>query len=184
MKPTLSIFVLVILLASCIKGINNLPVAVKPTVPKQVTVVHHDTVPDGGSFKVKIQKDSLSVDETMVIFDHTASTMYINTQDAVYFPGYGIANIASLTSDGIPCAIQKLPYIQENPIGLSVKIKNDGIYILNLSYLNLVPPTIHVWLKDKYMQDSLDMRVGNYAFQVIKSDTNTYGTARFKVVLR
>src|ERR1700712_731803 len=184
MKSILSIFVLVILFASCIKGVNNLPVAVKSTVPKQVKAIQRDTIPDGGSFKVRIQKDSLSADETMVIFNHSASTMYINTQDAVYFPGYGIANIASLTSDGMPCAIQKLPYIKENPIGLSVRIKNDGIYILNLSYLNMVPPTIHVWLKDKYTQDSLDMRVGNYAFQVIKSDTNTYGTGRFKIVLR
>lgn len=184
MKSTLSIFVLVILLAACIKGVNNLPVPVKSTAPKQVTVIQQDTVPDGGSFKVKILKDTVSVDETLVIFNHTASTMYVNSQDAVYFPGFGIASIASITSDGRPCAIQKLPYVQQYPIGLSVNTRNDGIYSLSLSYLSQIPPTMGVWLKDRYMQDSLDLRVGNYAFQVIKSDTNTYGTGRFKVVVR
>jgi len=184
MKSTLSIFVLVILFASCIKGVNNLPVAVKPTVPTHVTAVHHDTIPDGGSLKVKIQMDSLSTDETMLIFSHIASNMYINTQDAAYFPGSGAVSLSSLTSDGMPCAIQKLPYNPQYPIGLSVNVKNNGIYSLKISYLDKVPQTMSVWLKDKYMKDSLDLRVGNYAFQVVKSDTNTFGRERFKIVLR
>jgi hypothetical protein len=30
----------------------------------------------------------------------------------------------------------------------------------------------------------MDIRTGDYAFQVIKADTNTYGKSRFSVVLR
>lgn len=184
MKPALSTIVLIILFASCIKGINNLPIAPKKPVPAQPVVVQRDTAPDGSAFKVMIQKDSAQLDETMLIFDHTASTMYLNSQDAVYFPGFGVASICSLTSDGVTCAIQKLPYLQEHPIGFKVGAKTDGIYILRLSYANQIPASIKFWLKDKYMKDSLNIRAGNYAFQVIKADTNTYGQARFTVILR
>jgi hypothetical protein len=184
MKPALSATVLIILLASCIKGINNLPIAPKKPVPAQPVVIQMDTVPDGGAFKVMIQKDSAQLDETMVMFDHTASTMYFNSQDAVYFPGFGAASLCSLTSDNITCAIQKLPYLHEYPIGFKVGAKSDGIYILRLTYANQVPKSIRFWLKDKYVKDSLDLRVGNYAFNVVKADTNTYGSGRFTVVLR
>lgn len=184
MKPALSTIVIVILFASCIKGINNLPIAPKKPIPAKPVVVQTDTVPDGGAFKVAIQKDSVQVDETVLSFYHTASTMYFNSQDAVYFPGYGIASISSLTSDGVSCAIQELPYLQEYPIGLKIAVKNDGTYILKLNYVNQIPKSIRFWLKDKYMKDSLDLRAGNYAFQIVKTDTNTYGKGRFVIVLR
>jgi hypothetical protein len=184
MKPALLTLVLIILFASCIKGVNNLPVAEKQPISPKVAAIQRDTVPDGGSFKIMIQKDSVQADETLIMFNHSASTMYINTQDAVYFPGYGIAGISSLSSDGVTCAIQELPYLEEYPIGLKINVRNNGIYILKLSYIDKIPQSIQLWLKDKYMNDSLDMRVGNYAFRVIKADTNTYGRGRFTVVLR
>lgn len=184
MKRALSTIILIILLVSCIKGINNLPIVPKKPVPVQPVVVQRDTVPDGGSFKIMILKDTTRLDETMVIFNHTASTMYINSQDAVYFPGFGAASISSLTSDGVACAIQELPYLQEYPMALKVDVRNDGVYILRLSYTNQIPKGIRFWLKDKYLNDSMDIRTGDYAFQVIKADTNTYGKSRFSVVLR
>jgi len=184
MKPALSTIVLIILLASCIKGINNFPVTPKKPVPTPPVVVQRDTVPDGGAFKVMIQKDSAQVDETMLIYDHTVGTRYLNTQDAVYFPGFGAANLCSLTSDNVTCAIQKLPYLNEYPIGLKVDAKTDGMYILRLSYTSKVPTSIKFWLKDKYLKDSVNIRTGNYAFQVVKADTNTYLSKRFTVVLR
>lgn len=184
MKPALSTIVLFILFASCIKGVDNLPAAQNKPVLIKPVATQRDTIPDGGSFKMMIQKDSSHADETLVIFNHSASTMYLNTQDAVYFPGFGIASISSLTSDGVTCTIQKLPYLQENPIRLKVNARYDGIYILRLGYVDQISQNIRFWLKDKYMRDSLDMRVGNYAFQVIKADTNTYGSRRFTIVLR
>ncbi len=105
MKPALSTIALVILFAACIKGINYPPIAPKKPIPSQ-PVVQRDTVPDGGAFKIAIQKDSLQADETVVSFNHTASTMYINSQDAAYFSGFGVASISSLTSDGVSCAVQ------------------------------------------------------------------------------
>jgi hypothetical protein len=184
MKPALSTIVLIILFASCIKGINNLPIAPKKPIPVKPVVIQRDTVPDGGAFKIAIQKDSVQVDETVVAFFHTASSMYFNSQDAVYFPGYGIASISSLTSDGISCAIQELPYLQDNAVRLKVGASSDGTYILKLNYISQIPKSIRFWLKDKYTKDSLNMREGNYTFQVIKADTNTYGKGRFAVVLR
>jgi hypothetical protein len=148
MKAILSFIILAVLFAACIKAVDNLPIAVNSAAPKKVIAVQKDTIPDGGSMKIQILKDSISTDETLMIFNHTADTRYINTQDAVYFPGYGAVSIASLTSDGMPCAIHKLPYIQGDPIGLKVSAKVDGIYLLKISYLNQIPQTIRVWLKD------------------------------------
>lgn len=184
MKPALSTIVFIILFASCIKGINNLPIVPKRPIPSQPVVIQKDTVPDGGAFKIVFQKDSLQADETEVAFNHTTSTMYFNTQDAVYFPGNGVVSLSSLTSDGVPCAIQQLPYLQGYPIRLKIVAKDDGIYVLRLSYINQIPKTIRIWLKDRYMKDSLDMRIGNYAFQITKADTNTFGQSRFAVALR
>jgi hypothetical protein len=77
-----------------------------------------------------------------------------------------------------------LPYSPGVAIRLNVTAKRNGIYILGISYFHKMPPGIHVWLQDSARMDSLDLRVGNYAFYVDKADSATYGRRRFKVVLR
>ena len=171
-------------LSSCQKDVTDVPVPVKQAEIKVVLSATPDTIPDGGAFKIKMQKDSSAIDETAVIFNKTASPAFSNTSDAVYFPGFGIGSLASVTSDGISCAIQKTPFTPGKTVRLNVNAKSNGIYILKLSYLNKIPQNVNVWLMDSYMKDSLDMRVGNYAFQVIKSDTTTFGKGRFKIILR
>ena len=56
MKPALSTIALIILFASCIKGINYLPIAPKKPIPSQQFVIQVVIIHDGGAFKIANQK--------------------------------------------------------------------------------------------------------------------------------
>ena len=74
---------------------------------------------------------------------------------------------------------------QSRIIRLNVNASTDGVYKLNMLEIKGIPQIFDIWLKDAYKKDSLDMRHNNtYAFDVIKSDTNTYGSKRFSLVIR
>jgi hypothetical protein len=77
-----------------------------------------------------------------------------------------------------------MPYAKGMAIGLHVSAKSNGIYLLKVSYLNKIPSDVRIWLKDAYKKDSLDLRIGNYSFNVLKSDTSSFGSGRFKIILR
>lgn len=152
----------------------------KPAVASRV----EDTIPDNASFKLMLRRDSAAIDETMFIFKHTATGAFTHSLDAMYFAGFGSGSLASLTTDSVACAIQVLPYRAGADTRLDVTTRRNGIYMLGISYFHLVPAGIHVWLHDHVRRDSLDLRVGNYAFYVDKADSSTYGRDRFRVVLR
>ena len=87
---------------------------------------------------------------------------------------------------GIKLAINSLPLLsQGTSIGLVVNAKATGVYNLNLSTISAIPSTFDIWLKDKYKKDSLDFRkYPSYAFNLNTSDTTTFGSNRFSLVLR
>ena len=183
MKNYTICLILIICLLSCKKQKTIAPAAVPPA---NITIAPRveDVIPDSASLKIKVRKDSADIDETMFIFNHNATGFYSNSFDAVYFAGNGAASLASLSADSVACAIQVVPYRAGVPIRLKVNAKRSGVYLLSISYLHKIPAGIHVWLKDSARRDSLDLRVGNYAFYVDKADSNTYGHRRFKIVLR
>jgi hypothetical protein len=80
--------------------------------------------------------------------------------------------------------MQTVPFTPGCVIPLKVTAKNDGVYLLKTSFTKNIPANLGVWLKDAYRKDSLNIRTWNYRFDVIKSDTNTYGAGRFSVVIR
>jgi hypothetical protein len=54
-----------------------------------------------------------------------------------------------------------------------------------MSEVKGIPQLYDIWLMDTYKKDSLDMRNNTtYAFNLIKADTTTYGTNRFRLVIR
>jgi len=124
------------------------------------------------------------IDETAVAFWRSATSTYNNQLDAKYLPGFGIASLATLTSDGVPCAIQCIPYEPTNTVRLKIGSNESSNYILKLSYLYKFPEGIHIWLEDKFLSDSVDLRSKNYEFTVNKPDTSTFGSGRFKVTIR
>lgn len=174
-------------LNSCQKNADVVPPPTQPltTIVKATPAVTKlDTIPDGAILKIKLQQDSASIDETLLKFEHNAPINYSSAVDAVYFTGFGIGSLASLTANGIPCAIHTLPFVQANATRLKVGASHDGVYLLKISYTSNIPQNMNIWLKDAYKKDSLNLRLWNYSFNVYKADSNSYGSKRFTVVLR
>jgi hypothetical protein len=139
-----------------------------------------------GTFRIKIAKDSVTTDNTLINFSTTAKTTYSATEDAVYFTGFGAVSLASLSSNNIPLAINALPLPAKSlTIGLKVGAKADGIYKLTMTAVKAIPVLFDVWLMDNYKKDSLDFRNNpNYNFNLYLADTNSYGSKRFSLVIR
>lgn len=170
-------------LAACNKAEDILP-KVPMKVARNIIRPKIDTIPDNAMLKIKLCKDSINTDETTFVFNHSSGTGFSYNDDALYFTGFGQVSLASISTDGRDMAIYSLPYTPEMSIGLDARVKTDGPYLLKISFESKLPLSIHVWLKDNYLKDSIDVRKGNYHFNVIKADTNSFGKRRFKVTLQ
>ena len=186
-KVLLSLVVLLSFVA-CQKAAQIIPninpgTPTKPTPPVVVTV-KPDTIPDKASFKLQLSKDNINTDEIVFVFKTEAKTAYDSGEDALHFMGNGQVNLASISSDGRDLAINDLPYTPGMSIGLDFSTKTDGTYSLAVSSESNIPASIHVWLKDTYLKDSLEVRTRSYSFNVTKSDANSFGNNRFQLILR
>ena len=136
---------------------------------------------------LKLSKDAINSDEAMIRFKKTAHDNYNSSEDAAYFPGMGKVSLASFSSDNIAVAINamQLPKLSPLSIRLMVLAKTDGIYKLQMVNISQIPQLYDIWLMDAYKQDSLDMRQNSaYLFNLYKKDTASFGSNRFKLVIR
>jgi hypothetical protein len=131
-----------------------------------------------------LKKDSINTDETAFLFNHLSGLNYSNKVDARYFSGFGQVSLSSVTKDNFNLAIYSLPYCSGMAIGLDVRAKTDGVYDLEMSYASKIPSTMHIWVVDNYLKDSIDVSSNVYKFKISKADTNSWGKKRFKLVLR
>jgi hypothetical protein len=137
--------------------------------------------------RLQLALDAINTDDTYIGFEANAKTQYVFNEDAPYFPGNGKVNLCSISSDNVQLAINKLPLPgkQSLAIRLNVKASADGAYKLNMTQMVNIPQLYEVWLMDNYTNDSLDMRkYKTYAFNLLKADTNSYGSKRFSLVIR
>lgn len=137
--------------------------------------------------KLKLAKDSINTDETVVRFNSNGSTKYIENLDAPYKGGYGSVSLSGLSNDKVNLAIDviPLPHQQAETVALNVSANTSGIYNLSLNDLVAVPKLYDIWLIDKYKKDSLDLRqYKSYAFNIDKADTASFGANRFTLVIR
>ena len=138
-------------------------------------------------FRIKLIKDNISTDETMVQIKSNASLNYIKNIDAAYKPGNGAVTLSGYTSDNIDVAIKSipLPHLQAENFGLNVNATATGIYSLTLKDIVAIPRLFDVWLMDNYKKDSLDMRQNiTYQFYLDRADTSSYGNKRFTLIIR
>ena len=136
--------------------------------------------------RLQLAKDTVNTDDLLLRFNNGAATTYTPGIDALYKPGFGAVSLASLSDDNLQLAInvRPLPKTSES-IGITVNAKTDGLYALNMKDLVGIPQLFDIWLMDKYKKDSLDMRHNpTYSFNILKSDTNSFGTKRFNLVFR
>lgn len=143
-----------------------------------------DTMPDNAAFRLRVAQDSANYDETILVFNHSDLPTFEQGKDAVYFQGFGLVSLASMSSDGHDLAINFLPYTPGVSVGLDVHAKQDCVLTMSINYQNKMPASSRVWLKDTYLNDSTDLRTGSYKFNIAKADTNTFSRKRFKIIIR
>ena len=136
--------------------------------------------------RLQLIKDAVNKDDTFIGFNSAAKTQYLFNEDAPYKVGNGQVGLASISSDNVFLAINRTPLpAQSQIINLNINATTDGTYKLNKLELTGIPQLYEFWLMDAYKKDSLDLRHNNtYTFDILKSDTNTYGSKRFSLVIR
>jgi hypothetical protein len=178
MKPIALIFIMVTL-TGCRKdgtGIYNNP-------QKSIAQNTGDSVSGKVYVSIKLYQDSVKYDETMIVFSSAANSAYSPSNDALYFPGFGQVSLSSLSSDGRDLAINTLPYRSRATIALDVNTKYGGQFFLAMTR-NDLQPAIKVWLKDSKLKDSISLSTNTYSFMISKTDTNSYGKKRFKLLIQ
>jgi hypothetical protein len=179
----IGILLMLVWLTSCKKErLGVLPPETRDTL--LVRPGNRDTIPDKAAIGIKLSRDSINYDETMIVFNHQASAAYNSNEDAAYFQGFGQVSLATVSADGRSLAINSLPFTHGMAVGLDVKMKNDGAFTLVLSYQKNIPSSIVIWLKDRFVRDSVNIMAGPYLFTVQKADTNSFGRNRFSLVIQ
>jgi hypothetical protein len=149
-----------------------------------------DTLSDSALFKIQLVNvmDSLPItsfagrNETLIHLNHAYHLSYYPGYDEDSSPpGYSpILTVMGITTDGIPLLSDGIPYKAGVSVPLLVAAAS-GQYILRAYYLRWFPKDIHIWCKDNYLKDSVDLRKGNCSFTVDHADTNQWGTKRFVI---
>ncbi|HVV55969.1 MAG TPA: hypothetical protein VHC47_11615 [Mucilaginibacter sp.] len=183
MKKLILLPFIIISLSAC-KKMGVLPDKPSTKTASTGAVITGDTIPDKAGFRLRLAKDSTNRDETMIVFNCHADTNYIANDDGLYFPGFGLQSLASISGDGKDLSIYTTPYRPGMKIGLDVGAKTDGTFTLSMSYQHQIPANVQVWLKDAYLKDSIDVRSASYAFTISKADTSSFGKQRFNITIR
>ncbi len=138
--------------------------------------------------RLQFAKDSINSDESIIRFDNSSTTAFNPVNDARYRTGTGAVSISSISSDNVPLAVGQVPFPKNKKV-LSIPLKigatADGNYLLKLTAINQVPALYDVWLVDYYKKDSINLRKNRgYAFTIIRADTNSLGSTRFRLNIR
>jgi hypothetical protein len=136
--------------------------------------------------RIELFKDSLNKEDVLVFFKNNAQTTYSVNEDAQYLKGNSIVNISTRSSDNVNLAINQQAFPQKRQIiPLNVTITTNGIYKLNMPDIKNIPSMYDVWLLDNYKKDSLDVKNNpSYSFIASVTDTNSFGSKRFSLMLR
>lgn len=136
-------------------------------------------------FRLQLALDSINTDDMVVRLSNGASPLYVVNEDAPYKYGYGVVSICSMSSDNIALAINQVPFPKTSErISVNVNVAADGHYKLNLTQVVDIPKLYDIWLVDAYKKDSVNIRTDTtYGFDVLKSDSATFGAKRFSLVI-
>lgn len=201
MKKVIGALALLIVAAfsSCKKDIVG-PVASENNAQQKLTGTHTIDIKDTsnsalgidslnnvkGIVRLQLAKDSINTDNILFNFDPNSNLAYTPGFDAMATPGFGTVSLSSYCSNNIPLAIYTLPLIASGTkIRLYVNAVSGGTFSMNLTAIQSIPQAYDVWLMDHYKADSVNLRINHsYAFNIIKTDTSSFGAYRFKLVFR
>jgi sugar lactone lactonase YvrE len=136
--------------------------------------------------RLQLYKDSVNIDESVLIFNQSASANYVTNEDALYLKGSGEVGLSNTSADNKALAISQLPFTkQSQAIPLNVFVAASGPYKLNLTQVVNIPKLYDIWLKDAYLKDSTNYKLTpSYSFTANTADTTTFGAKRFSLVIR
>ncbi|MDB4921550.1 LamG-like jellyroll fold domain-containing protein [Mucilaginibacter sp.] len=137
--------------------------------------------------RLAMSKDSDNVEEAVVRFENTAKDEFVVDEDSQHMTGTGGVNFSSYTSDNRTASINDIPLPKKSQtkIRLYVSATTDGLYAINRTELKNIPKRYEIWLNDAYKNDSLDLKHNaTYQFNILRSDTNSWGANRFSLVIR
>jgi uncharacterized protein YqkB len=136
--------------------------------------------------KLQLTQSATSKDETVIIFKNKANPGYDPEEDARYFQGNGHVRLSSFGDNKTQLVFNTQPLPKTSSVTrLNIFTRTDGTYVLKLHEIVNLPPLYNVWLVDNFLNDSLDFRHNPvYTFIVSKSDSNTFGDNRFKIIIK
>jgi hypothetical protein len=139
--------------------------------------------------RLKLVADSNNYNDFVIGFNATSTTIYDSNVDSRFLPGLGSNDsIGAISSDSIKTSAKWVPFPKNSTaqvIKLFVSAKASGQYKLQRSDFRAIPAIYDVWLMDKYVKDSLDVKHNTtYIFDIDLSDTASYGNSRFMIVVR
>ncbi len=135
--------------------------------------------------RLRMALDSINSDETVISFKNQAKTSYVFNEDAPYMQGTGKVSLASLSSDNKLIAINTMPLaIHGDTVALNVGAAKYATYSISLNSIQGIPELYDIWLMDKFVKDSVNLRTtATYNFD-ITTDKSSFGANRFVMVVR
>lgn len=183
MKKLIVPVLLMLTFLACQKSAKINPITKsKDTVVKPI----YDTIPDGGAFYPYLVQDSSNHNGVDFLFNHSYSLKAVEADgDAPYFGGTSPEVIYTISSDNQAMMVNGVPYSRGMTLNLHISCRDNGPLFIKLNpNVIKIPTTIHIWCRDNYLKDSLDLRHGaHYNFTIDNSNPNTYGDKRFQIVL-
>jgi hypothetical protein len=139
--------------------------------------------------RLKMVTDTVNYSDMVIGFNSTSNTTFNPLEDSRFVWGMGTPeSITAVSSDSIDVSAKWLPFPKNNSarvVNLYVWAATSGTYTVQRTDFKSIPAIYEVWLMDGYKKDSLDIRNNTtYAFDVNLSDTASFGSNRFKVIIR
>ncbi|MDB5119448.1 MAG: hypothetical protein JWN56_666 [Sphingobacteriales bacterium] len=137
------------------------------------------------AIKIKLVQDSVLYNETLLTFKAKTNDNFTE-EDVSYLTGPDQRIFMySLTADGISCAINEMGSLENvKSVKLFAEGGNTGKYQLQFEGIHTISSRYHVFLKDAYTKDSVEITTqSNYSFNIDRNLKATYGLDRFSLVI-
>lgn len=140
------------------------------------------------SMKISLTNSYGESDETLLIHDNQASKNGNDETDTYKFFNDEL-NIYFIADDNTRLSMQAIPFSGPNDTSKLAVWSFDSTSVsvakhkIEFSRIESIKPSIHVYLRDKFLNKMIDVRQQpTYEFE-ISTNTNSYGNNRFEVIL-
>lgn len=138
--------------------------------------------------RFRLIKDTVNTDAIVIGLRTDINPVYNGDKDAEDLGGNGaLVSLSAMSSDSVKATIYRSPYPHkvQQVIPLYADATASGAYQLNLSDVSNLPALYEVWLKDSFTKDSVDIKANTlYNFNIDKGNAASFGTDRFRLILR